>query len=164
MPIWTDEPDSFAVNCPDSLFLIQKLSFPVHVEDSTTHAPVSSGYVCLWKANEVYLTGYTDVNGDVTFNPLTVTSGTMFVTVTKHNYLPSQKQVGVSLLICGDITRNGAIDLGDPVFLISYLYRNGPAPHPIDLADVNMDGVVNLADVVYLISYLYKNGPAPCSE
>jgi hypothetical protein len=161
MPIWTDSLDSFAVTCPDSL-LNRKLSFLVHVEDSTTHVPIESAYVCLWKANEVYQTGYTDVSGDVTLHPLPRTTGTMYVTTTQHNYIPSRKQVIIPYL-CGDITQDGVINIGDLVYLISYQYKNGPAPILMETADVNMDGVVNLGDVVYLTAFLYRGGPAPCA-
>jgi hypothetical protein len=63
----------------------------------------------------------------------------------------------------GDATGDGVINLGDLVFIINYLFKNGPAPDPITVADVNCDGKINLGDLVYLINYLYKGGPAPCS-
>jgi len=65
-------------------------------------------------------------------------------------------------LLRGDANGSGVIELGDVVYLISYLYKNGPAPVPLLAGDVNCDGIVELGDVVYLISYLYKSGPAPC--
>jgi hypothetical protein len=51
--------------------------------------------------------------------------------------------------------------LSDLVGLISYLYRSGPAPNPLERGDVNCDGRIDLGDVVYLITYLYKGGPSP---
>ena len=57
-----------------------------HVEDDG--APVNQAYVCLWKDDEVYETGYTDGNGDVTLEPSPSTGGTLYVTVTKRYYLP----------------------------------------------------------------------------
>jgi hypothetical protein len=95
MPIWTDDPDSFAVTFPP-LLPVGSSSFQVHVEDSTTHTPVNQAYVCLWKGNEVYLTGYTNSSGNVTFNPSPATQGTMYVTVTKQNYLPSEGQANAA--------------------------------------------------------------------
>jgi len=95
MPIWTDEPDSFAVTF-SSLLPVGSSSFLVHVEDSTTHTAVSQAYICLWKGNEVYLTGYTNTLGNITFNPSPATQGTMYVTVTKHNYLPAEGQASVA--------------------------------------------------------------------
>ncbi|UCG12125.1 MAG: dockerin type I repeat-containing protein, partial [Deltaproteobacteria bacterium] len=66
--------------------------------------------------------------------------------------------------LCGDANRDETIDLGDVVYLISYLYKNGPPPDPAVAGDVNGDGIVNLGDVVYLITYLYKGGLPPCSD
>ena len=61
----------------------------------------------------------------------------------------------------GDVNGDGIVDVGDVVYLISYLYRGGPPPDPMNMGDVNCDGIVNLGDVVFLISYLYKSGPVP---
>lgn len=63
--------------------------------------------------------------------------------------------------LCGDANGSGLVELGDVVYLITYLYKNGPAPVPLLSGDANCSGVVELGDVVYLITYLYKNGPAP---
>ena len=62
---------------------------------------------------------------------------------------------------CGDCNGDGVIDLGDVLYLISYLYKGGPAPDPLEAGDADNNGVVDLGDVLYLISYLYKGGPAP---
>jgi hypothetical protein len=65
-------------------------------------------------------------------------------------------------VICGDVTGNGVVDLGDLVYMITYGYKNGPSPPcPISRMDVTGNGVVDLGDVVYFITYGYKNGPAP---
>ncbi|MCK4403990.1 MAG: SBBP repeat-containing protein [candidate division Zixibacteria bacterium] len=64
--------------------------------------------------------------------------------------------------ISGDANGDGVIDLGDVVYLINYLYRNGTAPDPLPAGDCNCDGIVDLGDVVYLINYLYRGGPPPC--
>ncbi len=61
----------------------------------------------------------------------------------------------------GDVTSDGVIDLGDVVYLISYLYRAGPEPCPMEADDLTLDGVVDVGDVVYLISYLFRDGPPP---
>ncbi|MCK4403680.1 MAG: hypothetical protein KAW02_01195 [candidate division Zixibacteria bacterium] len=160
MPIWTDEPDSFAVIHP-FWHPPEPSSFSVHVEDANTYAPVDSVYVCLWKEGEVYLTGYTNAFGDITFDPSPSTEGTMYVTVTKQNYIPYQQEVDVSGYIVGDANGDGIIDLADVVYLINYLYRDGPTPVSPEAGDANCDGITDLADIVYLINYLYKGGPAP---
>ncbi len=64
-------------------------------------------------------------------------------------------------VLCGDLNESGIVELGDIVYLITYLYKSGPAPGIYQAADVNCSGLVELGDVVYLISYLYKSGPEP---
>jgi len=61
----------------------------------------------------------------------------------------------------GDANGDGTVELGDVVYLITYLYKDGPAPVPLLSGDANCSGVVELGDVVYLITYLYKEGPPP---
>lgn len=61
----------------------------------------------------------------------------------------------------GDSNGDGIIDIGDCPFTISYLYRGGPPPAPLDAGDANCDGLVNLGDVVYTINYIFKEGPTP---
>jgi hypothetical protein len=160
MPIWTNAPDSFAVTCPSSI-PPGTSSFPVHVEDADTHAPVNSAYVCLWKANEIYLTGYTDASGDITFNPSPPTEGTMYATVTIHNYIPYQQGVVIAGVMSGDANGDGAINTSDVVYLINYLFISGPVPQSLEAGDANCDGNINGSDVVYLLNYLFINGPPP---
>ena len=95
MPVWTDAPESLAVSFP-VMIPMGSSSFSVHVEDSTTHSPVYQALVCLWKGDEVYLTGNTNTTGNKTFNPSPLTPGTMYVTVTKHNYIPYEGEVIVA--------------------------------------------------------------------
>ncbi|UCB53645.1 MAG: hypothetical protein JSV10_05950 [Candidatus Zixiibacteriota bacterium] len=61
----------------------------------------------------------------------------------------------------GDCTGDRVIDIGDVVFLINYLFRNGATPDPIEVGDTNCDGVVDIGDVVRLIGYLYRGQPPP---
>ncbi len=61
----------------------------------------------------------------------------------------------------GDANGDQVIDLADVVYLINYLYKDGPAPDPLEAGDANCDSTVDLADIIYLINYLYKDGPAP---
>jgi len=62
----------------------------------------------------------------------------------------------------GDCNGDRVINVSDVVYLINYLFIDGPAPVPLEVGDVNCDGVVNVSDVVYLINYLFISGPAPC--
>ncbi len=85
MPIWTNTPESLQVSHPGTL-PGGSSSFTVHV--TSGGGSLDSAYVCLWKPGEVYLTGYTDGGGDISLTPAPATAGSLFVTVTKHNYLP----------------------------------------------------------------------------
>ena len=63
----------------------------------------------------------------------------------------------------GDVTFDGElVDVADIVFLLNFIYKDGPYPsHPVS-ADVNgQDRLIDIEDVVYLINYLYKHGPNP---
>jgi hypothetical protein len=69
--------------------------------------------------------------------------------------------VHASFVKRGDATADGVIDIGDVVYLINYLFRNGSVPCPFEAGDANCDGVVVIGDVVYLINYLFRGGPLP---
>jgi hypothetical protein len=61
----------------------------------------------------------------------------------------------------GDFNKDGAIDVGDVVFAVNYLYRSGPTPEPLELGDVNCDDALDVGDVVFLINFLFKSGASP---
>jgi len=54
------------------------------------------------------------------------------------------------------------LNIGDAVYIINYIYRQGPAPTPHPgMADANCDGKINIGDPVYLVNCIYRGGPAP---
>jgi len=61
----------------------------------------------------------------------------------------------------GDANSDGVVDIGDVVYLVNFLYKNGTPPIPLQAADANCDEIVNVADVVYLVNYLYRGGDPP---
>jgi hypothetical protein len=60
----------------------------------------------------------------------------------------------------------GVCDLADIVYIVNWMWRNGPDPEPfIDQGDVDCDGEVTVADVVYLVNYLLRGtGPPPIDK
>ncbi|MDD4050834.1 MAG: thrombospondin type 3 repeat-containing protein [candidate division Zixibacteria bacterium] len=64
--------------------------------------------------------------------------------------------------LCGDANGDGKINIGDAVYLVSYIFRSGPIPAPLGAGDANCDGKVNIGDAVYLVSYIFRGGPPPC--
>jgi uncharacterized protein (TIGR02145 family) len=68
--------------------------------------------------------------------------------------------------VCGDVNVDGKLNLLDISYVITHLYRGGPAPNcgPAYIGvcgDVNGTDNLNLLDVSYVISYLYRGAPAP---
>jgi hypothetical protein len=61
----------------------------------------------------------------------------------------------------GDANGDGAVGVADIVFLINYLFKNGPPPNPLASGDENGDCELNPADVIYLLNYLFRGGPPP---
>jgi hypothetical protein len=63
--------------------------------------------------------------------------------------------------VYGDANGNGTVTEADVVYLINYLYRNGPLPEIPSAGDANGDCTVSTGDVVCLLSYLYRRGDPP---
>jgi hypothetical protein len=72
-----------------------------------------------------------------------------------------EKATVAGSFVRGDTNGDGFITLSDIVFLISYLYRDGPAPDPLETGDANNDSQIELGDALYLITYLFRGGPPP---
>lgn len=66
------------------------------------------------------------------------------------------------LTLMGDYDNSGYINILDVVYLINYIYKEGPAPIPLISADINCSGTIDILDVVYLINFIYKDGPPAC--
>lgn len=61
----------------------------------------------------------------------------------------------------GDANWTGNVNLGDVVFIVNYVFREGPAPVPPEAGDANCDGNVNVGDAVRLIQYVFRQGDPP---
>ncbi len=62
----------------------------------------------------------------------------------------------------GDANNDGNVDIGDAVSLISYIFKGGAAPTPLEAGDANCDGDVNVGDAVTLVNYIFNGGAEPC--
>jgi hypothetical protein len=63
--------------------------------------------------------------------------------------------------IRGDANSDGALDISDPVTILSYLYSGGEKPACLDAVDVDDSGILDISDAIYLLNFLYQGGPAP---
>lgn len=88
-------------------------------------------------------------------------TGTGFFSGTYEDYV-TVKYVD-SPIKCGDANGDSKITVSDAVYLVSYLFKGGPAPVPKWKANIDCDSQtdVSVSDVVYLINYLFKGGPPP---
>jgi len=87
-----------------------------------------------------------------------------FTTANPQGYIP-QFILGdfpVLQYLPGDANFDGRVNIADAVYLINYLWVNGPLPpHPIT-GDMNgPDRLIDIQDIVYLIAYLFQYGPNP---
>lgn len=88
MPIWTDTPQNLNVSINlDSLIVGQNNNLIVTVQK--VNAPVQNALVCLATKNyDVYDTLLTNSSGQANFTVNPSAEETIFITVTKHNYIP----------------------------------------------------------------------------
>jgi hypothetical protein len=96
-----------------------------------------------------------DLDGDGDFDIVTANSGSDNVSV----LLNSTFEHG-----CGDANSDWRLNIGDPVYLIGYIFREGPPPEPYCIGDANGDGELNVGDVVYLLAYTFSGGPEPTED
>ncbi|MGE4620501.1 MAG: hypothetical protein AAEJ04_11900, partial [Planctomycetota bacterium] len=61
----------------------------------------------------------------------------------------------------GDINLDAAMDLGDPVTLLGYLFIGGAEPGCLDGCDTNDDSSIDIGDAVLILSHLFTGGSPP---
>ncbi|MDD4051180.1 MAG: dockerin type I repeat-containing protein, partial [candidate division Zixibacteria bacterium] len=125
---------------------------------------------------------FTDLSTVVTFGQYDLIPGDTFTVVkvlstskTGLTYLNAQVDLarngGLWSQTCcnkaGDANNDNKVNVGDAVYIISYVFRGGPAP--VCPAEGNANGdltpqganKINVGDAVYIISYVFRGGPAP---
>jgi agmatine deiminase len=76
-----------------------------------------------------------------------------------NNY--DETEVFVLVYLCGDANGDGALNIFDVTWLISYLYLEGEAPYPLQSGDINSVDSINIFDITGMIDFLYRDGPDP---
>lgn len=56
-----------------------------------------------------------------------------------------------------------AVNVVDLIYLVDYLFFDGPPPPCMEEADVDGSGAINVADVTHLVDFLFFGGPAPAA-
>ncbi len=63
--------------------------------------------------------------------------------------------------IRGDVDCSGEIDIADLVYLVGYMFDDGPPPDPYEAGNIDGIGEIDIADLVYLVGYMFDDGPPP---
>ena len=106
---------------------------------------------------------YFDVGSQITYGYSIISISDVTAVTNDLQYDSVVVKNGVILIgrSYGDANADRKITVADVVYIVSYLFKGGPAPVPLQVADCNCDGQVTIADVIYLINYLFKFGPKP---
>jgi hypothetical protein len=113
LDMWTGEvPQQLTVNYSNQL-PVGSTALTATVFNSSAQ-PVNGALVSLYNRNEIQVSAYTNKNGVAVLNFLAQTSDTLFVTVTKHNFIPHQ---GFVLVVSPNInvgyySHNGSLNAG----------------------------------------------------
>lgn len=91
--VWTDEPGTLQVFHNQAVRAGESAVIAVSVTDGGS--AIEGARVCLWKDGDVYEVAHTDTLGEVSFNITPSSAGEIEVTVTKHNYLPTESKAYV---------------------------------------------------------------------
>lgn len=56
------------------------------------------------------------------------------------------------------------IDITDLIYLVNYMFQNGPPPPIFDEANIDGIGDIDITDLIHLVMYMFQDGPepAPC--
>jgi hypothetical protein len=75
--------------------------------------------------------------------------------------------IGINLTgesyLCGNANGDELVNIGDVVFIVNYIFREGPAPDPLCIGNANGEPppLVNIGDAAYLINFVFREGPPP---
>ena len=93
------------------------------------------------------------------------------VTVLGESRRPNIRDAAVQLVasgpspgspfVRGDCNADGNRNLTDGVFMLNYLFLQGPVPTCLAACDANGDGDLNITAAVFLLNYLFLAGPTP---
>jgi hypothetical protein len=79
------------------------------------------------------------------------------------DYISAYEFPNCPALFPGDSNQDFVVDITDSVFLLNYLFQNGPVSECLEGSELNGDGNVDISDVIYLLNYLFLGGPEPVS-
>jgi len=67
--------------------------------------------------------------------------------------------------VCGDVDGDGGgPNIADLVYLVDYMFNDGPPPPDMAAADLNGEPGINIGDLVYLADFMFNSGPPPTCQ
>lgn len=119
-------------------------------KDDTWHGPYGAGELC--SVEHTY-----QANGDYS---VTVRARDVWLYETGWSD-PYVQTIGCCVVM-GDVVDDGEVNIEDLVFLVNFMFNQGPVPPCMDATDIdgNSEGP-NIADLVYLVTWMFSGGPAP---
>lgn len=63
---------------------------------------------------------------------------------------------------CGDADNAHGVNIDDVVFLVRFVFLQGPVPVPYASGDVDCSDIVDIDDIVRMINYIFGGGYKPC--
>ena len=146
--MWTGIPQYFSVTYSNSITRGTNF-FNIHVTDNDGNG-YQDAYVTILKgSDEIFESGYTDAEGNITLPITAFTAGNMYVTVTARNYIPHQ----------------GIVTISDPENNLNILAEqavvddDGTAP-----SNGNGDGLINSSETIELTVPIRNYGTANASN
>lgn len=92
MQVWTNTPQTLVVTPSPAVVLLGEESINVTISNLPSG---QKAMICVQKGSEVYSTQEVSANGTYTINFIVNTPGTINITVTAHNFIPSETTVQV---------------------------------------------------------------------
>jgi hypothetical protein len=150
----------------------------VHCEDAGSHPTLNCCNIYGHEGGDWYgyIADQEDVNGNFSADP-------MFCDTAAGNLrlqygspcLPANNTSGqlvgalsAPCLPCctlrGDVDDDGAgPNITDLIFLVRFMFQQGPEPSCMDATDVNGNGTEtpDITDLIYLVTFMFQQGPAP---
>jgi hypothetical protein len=128
--------------------------------------PADTGYEVLLRFGvDALCVADTLSDRDVTF--YVFPSGDSYLSDPQGDLVPFRYHPGelsVLLSVPGDASNDSLADISDVVFLLNYLFKEGPGPCVPEAGDANGDGMIDVRDVIYMLNYLFKGGPPPYGQ
>ncbi len=85
----------------------------------------------------------------------------LLLALTASLAIPVHAGTGNEPFVRGDANSDGAVDIGDAIFVLGFLFSQGQAPGCLDAADANDDGAVDIGDAIYTLGFLFSQGNPP---